>query len=366
MDEHARQARPLSKKKSENSWPDREDISLFGFGTILLRGRWRIARWMLVGGALAALAAFTRPALYVASSSFLPEGNDPGRSGLATLAGQFGVALPAANQSQSPDFYTRLLTSRVLLTPIVRDTFTVQEMGNRRIPFLTLFNISGGSEKSREEEAVRQLSGLVKTSITKATGVVELSVATRWPSVSLAIATSLVNGVNEFNQKTRQGQAAAERKFVEGRLAVAGSDLRAAEDRLEGFLRTNRQYASPDLAFQRDRLQRDVSLKQTVFNSLTQSYEEVRIREVRDTPVITIIEPPAVPTTPQPRGRLLTVLMGLILGAFFGVVSAFVRGTVARRREEGDPQADEFVDTLGQMKGAMVGRLRRVTERIHG
>ncbi len=90
----------------EDTWRDRDELSLFALGIITLRNRWRIARWMVAGGALAALAAFTKPALYVASTSFIPEGNDPSRSGLASIAGQFGVALPTGNQSQSPDFYT--------------------------------------------------------------------------------------------------------------------------------------------------------------------------------------------------------------------------------------------------------------------
>ena len=349
---------------TEDVWRDHDDLSLFAMGTILLRNRWRIVRWMLVGGTLAALSAFTKPALYVASASFIPEGSDQSRSALAGLAGQYGLALPRGNQSQSPDFYSSLLTSRELLTPIARDTFAVQENGGRRIAFVDLFKISGDSPRRREEEGVRQLQKIVKPSIVRTTGVVELSVATQWQSVSLAIANELLTGVSGYNQRTRQGQAAAERKFVEGRLALAASDLRVAEDRLEAFLMTNRQFtSSPDLTFQRDRLQRDVTLKQQVFTSLTQSYEEVRIREVRDTPVITVIETPSVPTRPEPRGRLARVLLGLIVGALFGAFIAFVSGAITRRRQEGDSEADEFVNTLGEVKGKMLGRFRRMRRR---
>lgn len=349
---------------TEDIWRDHDDLSLFAVGTILLRNRWRILRWMLVGGTLAAVAAFTKPALYVASASFIPEGSEQSRSALAGLAGQFGVAFASGNQSQSPDFYSTLLTSRVLLRPVARDTFAVQERGGRRIAFLDLFKIDGSSATRREEEGVLQLQKIVKPSIVKTTGVVEVTVATQWPSVSLAIANDLLTGVNEYNQRTRQGRAAAERKFVEGRLALAGSDLRAAEDRLEDFLMTNRQFtSSPDLTFQRDRLQRDVTLKQQVFTSLTQSYEEVRIREVHDTPVISVVETPSVPTLPEARGRLARVLFGLIFGAFFGAFIAFVSGAIARRRQEGDSEADEFVNTLGEVKGKVLGRFRRMRRR---
>ncbi|MDQ6769953.1 MAG: hypothetical protein M3Z54_08200 [Gemmatimonadota bacterium] len=349
---------------TEDVWRDHDDLSLFAVGTILLRNRWQIARWTLVGGVLAALSAFTKPALYVASASFTPSGTEQSRSALAGLAGQLGVALSSGNQSQSPDFYSSLLTSRVLLTPIARDTVVVQERGGRRIAFLDLFKIDGNPEQRRVEKGVKELQAIVKPSIVRTTGVVEVSVATEWRSVSLAIANELLTGVNDFNQRTRQGQAAEERKFVEGRQALAASDLRAAEDRLQEFLKTNRQFAnSPDLTFERDRLERDVTLKQQVYTSLTQSYEEVRIREVRDTPVITVVETPSVPTLPEPRGRLARVLLGLIVGALFGAFLAFVSGAIARRRREGDSEADEFVNTLGEVKGKMLGRFRRMRRR---
>ena len=342
-----------------------EDVSLFAVGTMLLRNRWRIFRWMLFGGALAALLVIIKPPQYVASASFIPQGTDPSRSGLASLAGQLGLSLPTSSQTLSPDFYAQVLRSRMLLRAISRQTFTVSEMGGRKLSVEDLFDITGGSAGEREERAVRQLMKTVYTSAGKTTNVVELSVSTRWPSVSLAIAAALVDAVGEFNQMTRQGQAAAERKFVERRLAAAGSDLRAAEDRLQNFLQTNREFArSSELSFQRERLQRDVTLQQQVFTSLTQSLEEVRIREVRDTPVITIVEPPSVKSIPESRRPVLYAVLGLFAGAFVGALLAFISDAVNRRRKEGDIEAEEFAGTLGQVKGEMLGRVRTLKERV--
>ena len=354
-----------TKTDAARSWREEGEISLFALGTTLLRHRWRIARWMAVGGFLAALIALFRPALYVASGSFVAQGaTDPSRSGLASLAGQFGVTLPQGNQSLSPEVYAKLLKSRVLLLAIARDTFPVQELGGRRVPLLDVFEIEGGSAARREERGLRLLDKLVTASVAKPTGVVEFTVSTKWRSVSLAIATELINGVNAYNERTRQGQAAAERKFVEGRLAIAGADLRDAEDRLERFLQTNRNLGgSPELSMQRDRIQRDVSLRQQVFTSLTQAYEEARIREVRDTPVITILEPPAVPTEPASRGRAIRVLLGLILGAFFGALVAFASDTVSRQRKDGDAEANAFADTLAEVKGEVMRPIARFRKR---
>lgn len=341
-----------------------DEISLLALGTLLLRNRWRIVRWMFIGGAISALLVFTRPVTYDASASFVPVGgSDQNRSGIANLAGQLGVSIPQTNQSLSPDFYSKLLESRVLLLPIARDTFAVQEMGGKRIPFLDLFEIPEGAR--REEQALKVLQKMLSVSMVKTTGVVNFSISTRWRSISVAIASALLDGVNEYNQRTRQGQAAAERKFVEGRLDLARGELRAAEDRLQQFLATNRNIGgSPELSLDRDRLQRDVTLRQQVFTSLTQAYEDARIREVRDTPVITIFEPPWAPAEPQSGGRLKRVLLGLVLGGFIGAVLAFASEMTVRRGKEGDAEASEFVGALHEVKGELLGPVRRLRARI--
>jgi uncharacterized protein involved in exopolysaccharide biosynthesis len=354
-----------AKRIAARSSREEGEISLFALGTTLLRHRWRIGRWMLAGGLVAALFAFFRPALYVASGSFLPQGAaDPSRSGLASLAGQLGVTIPQSNQTLSPEVYAKLLKSQVLLLAIARDTFPVQELGGRRVAFLDLVEIKGASTARREERGTKVLDKMVAAAVSKPTGLVEFTVSTKWRSVSLAIANELINGVNAYNGRTRQDQAGAERKFIEGRLAIAGADLRDAEDRMERFLQTNRNLGgSPELTMQRDRIQRDVSLRQQVFTSLTQSYEEARIREVRDTPVITVLEPPSVPTEPASRGRAIRVLIGLILGGVFGAFLAFASDMVARQRKDGDVEANAFADTLAEVKGEVLGPIARFRKR---
>ena len=198
---------------------------------------------------------------------------------------------------------------------------------------------------------MRRLTAIINTSVSKTTGIVQLTVESKWPSVSLRIASALVNGVDDFNQRTRQGQAAAERKFVEGRLALASSDLRSAEDRLQAFLQANREWErSPELSFERERLQRDLALRQQVFTSLTQSLEEVRIREVRDTPVITVIESPMVATTPLSRRILRRLVVGALLGGVVAILLGYFSHTISRRGKEGDPQVREFLETVEAFK----------------
>src|SRR2546428_650042 len=95
--------------------------------------------------------------------------------------------------------------------------------------------------------------------------------------------------VNTFNLERRQSRAAQEKRFVETRRTEARDELQVAEDRLKSFLERNRDYRnSPQLVFDQERLAREVALRQQLLTSLSQAYEQARIDEVRDTPVITV------------------------------------------------------------------------------
>ena len=66
-------------------------------------------------------------------------------------------------------------------------------------------------------------------------------------------------------------------------------------------------------------------MRQSVFTSLTQAYERARIDEVRDTPVITVVETAEVPVLPERRRLILKGMLALFTGGILGILLIFTR-----------------------------------------
>lgn len=323
--------------------PD-DEISLWEVLAVLLRRRWVIVLTMLVMGALAVAFALLRAPSFTTAASFRPQGAEATQSQLASLANQFGVNVGGAGGELSPAFYAELLTSREIL---LRVATTEYEVEGETTLLADLLEIERDTEDLRVKaviEWLRESAASVQTGTE--TGIVTLEVTTEWPELSRQIAERLLAEVSRFNLETRQSQAAEERSFIESRVDNAREDLQEAEDELQQFLQSNRQFEdSPELQFQYERLQRAVSLRQQVYTTLVQSFEQARISEVRDTPVMTVLQPPFMPPGPDERRLKLFLALGLVLGAMGGTVLAFVVEAFTRPSVN-DPAREDFQKTL--------------------
>lgn len=337
-----------SRLRSEPATVEAE-ISLLPFASLLLRRRRMIVTLSLLG-MLVAVAANWRARNFVSTATFIPQGGDEiGTSAVAMAASQFGIRVPGTVGGWGPPLYVDLLGSRALLESIALDTVTVAEENGRRAMLMDLLDIDAPTKAERLHYAVRTLRKMVYVSEDKKITAVRLTVSTRWPSVSLAIAQKALRLVNQFNLERRKSQAAAERQFVETQAQKAEAALREAEERLQSFLQGNRALnVSSELAFQRDRLQRDVTLRQQVYTTLVQGREEAKIREVRDTPVITVLEVPALPVIGASRGTLLKGIVGGIGGSILGIVIAVVSQAMAKARQERSDESREFFALLDE------------------
>jgi uncharacterized protein involved in exopolysaccharide biosynthesis len=335
----------------------KREISLIAFASVLVRWHRLILALAILGGALALTASLLTPRVYASKATFLPKAPEQANSSLAMAASQFGFQIPTTNGAWGPPMYIELLGSRMLLEPLALDTVVVDEQGGRRVPVLTLLKIDEPNPARRLDLAVKQLQGMVTAGEIKSLGAVALSVKTPWPSVSFQLAKNLVSGVNQFNLETRQSQAAQERRFVEARAAEAETALHDAEDRLLFFLQRNHVViGAPDLEVQRARLQRDVAVRQQIYTTLLQNREESRIREVRDTPVITVLEDPRLPLSPEPRNSIYKGILGGLLGSMVGVILALTAHLSASVRRKPSPEINEFFRLLEQAKPRFLRR----------
>lgn len=325
--------------------PDGDEISIFNVANLLLRWRRTLLIFAVAGAVVGLLAGLLSKRNFVSTVSFIPQASasDATGGGLALAASQFGFRVPGGGSAWGPPIYVELLASRGLLEPIARDTIAVAELGGARMQVMDLLDVDKQyPPRERLERGVLALRLVASAAEDKKLGAVRIAVRTHWPSVSLALAQRLVQGVNDFNLKTRQSQASAERAFASAQARDAERALREAEDRMQSFLQSNRVVGSPELKFTSDRLQRDITLRQQAYTALLQSEAEARIREVRDTPVITVIEAPVAPALGESRQTLQKIIMGFIAGLVLGVVVAAYRSA----RASGNPASREFFDAL--------------------
>lgn len=339
---------------------DDDQISAFAIASLLLRWRSMIVVLAAVGCAIGLARGLASTRVYKSTATFMPLGaGAPGLSGLAAAASTLGFSVPSSSSSWTPQMYVELARSRSVLMPIVLDTFTVAEEGGERAALVDLLKVTGPTPERRATGAVQILGRMIQATEERKLGGVTLSVVSRWPSLSLAVAERLLQRLNRFNIETRQSPASAERQFVEKQVLESEDSLRDAEDRWQSFLQRNSEIGgSPSLLLARDRLEREVTRRNLVLTAWLQSSEEARIREIRDTPVFTVLEEPRLPIVGEARGSVQKGMVGGVAGGVLGALIAFLVEALAVARRAPGEEAREFFRLLDEAKPGFLNRRR--------
>ena len=344
----------------EQESPETAHVSFLEFVTFLVRHRWTIAGCALLLSLLVVGALSIRSRTYSAGASFAPQSADR-MSALAGLAAQFGVTSGGPDVTDSPAFYADLLRTRGILSTILIGRYTYPtDSGVITTRLIDVMKIREKSEGRRLTKAITKLNKLLQVELKTRTGVVGFQVPLENPALAQQVVQRFLDEVARFNLEKRRSKAGAERRFTEARISEIRRELREAEDRLQWFLQRNRAYAnSPDLKFEYDRMTQEVDFRRTVYTTVSQSNERARMDEVRDTPVITVIDAPNLPARPDPTGRVKFGLISAVFGGFAGIGIGFLRDLLRRQREIGDPQLQELSEVLVSARGDLHRALRR-------
>jgi len=302
------------------------DATVLDLLALLLRRRRMIIGIALLVVLAADLVPLTRLVLgrrVYASEALLTASARRSKSELSGIAAQFGLASPGGDPTQSPSFFVDLLRSHQVLSRLAATT--VQPATGGSVSLAEHMDLVRG-DSARQIEAVRKaLAEVITASASSKSGILTIRAEDRDARVARQLIVRLLDLLAEANLDTRRSQASAERRFTEARMAESVQELRKAEERLREFLQRNRDIrTSPLLELEHDRMQRDVSMRQQIYTTLAQAFEQARIEEVRDTPVISIVQAPFLPARPEPTGIIANTVIALLCGLGLGALAAFL------------------------------------------
>ena len=334
---------------------DREDVSVFDLLTPLVRHRRLILGTALACALLTAIVVLILRPRYTALTTLVPEAPKESSlsSSLGGLATQFGLGSQIATP-YSPDFMADVLRSRGIREVILATEFPDPPGGAGKVnrPLLQILEVKGDTPARLLEVGLETLAKATSISLDRRTGILSLKVTLHDPNLAAQVANRMVQELNKFNVERRRSQSVEERIFTERRLLELRKELADAEDELVRFLQRNRQVSEFSVASVGARSrERQVQLKQEVLATMSRSYEEARINEVRDTPVLTVIdraEPPALKSFPK---RTISVLVSLVFGVVLGIGLAYLAEAQRRVRPETRADYREFLAAVGEVRG---------------
>jgi len=318
----------------------------------LVRRRRALYLAALVGAVLGLAWSFVLPRRYDATTMFVIQQRNA-QGNLQQLAAQYGLG-NTRPESETPEFYSDLLTSTELIHDVVMARYGGDSAGGFRGTLLEYYH-RGQPSETNKLRTIEDLRRDVSVGLNRLTGVVSLRVGLKDARLSAAVAQQFLKLLNDYNVNRRQSQARSERDFLERRVAAAQLELMGAEDTLTDFYRRNRIVESPELQATAQRLQRRVQLLQSVHLELAQSYENARVEEVRGTPVITVLQDPGLLVEPRPRHAARNALLFTVVVALLAGMWVLMAEELKLARAKGSPEFRHFLETVER---ALPGRTR--------
>ena len=286
---------------------------------------------------------------YRANASFVIDSPESPNTfaGLAGVAGEFGIELGSG--TAPPEYYASLASSRRIAEQLLLTRFKAPpETGADSIRLLEY--LKHGTDRRSFSKAVQKIQESVDAGVDQKTGLVRVSFAANDPQIAADATNRVVELINSYNAEQRTSRAGAKRVFLEKRVAETAEQLRGSEKALEAFLARNRQFrGSPQLEAEHERLQRQVTLRQDIYINLLKEFESSRLREIDDTPVLSVVDRASPPVYRfYPRRRVL-VIVAFLTGLALALVTLLISAAWSAMRMDEPEEYERLRRTLAAL-----------------
>ncbi len=271
---------------------------------------------------------------YNSEISLYPAKNDlsQGFGQFQSLAANFGMN--TANNDQSfniPDVVmSRLIASKAVL-------YKWNLKNGETIDLINLWELNKSSWKnifSKQqpdsiiiiENAIKKFNKHIKVSEDRLSGLITITTTFQDPYVAAGVANFVGNEVEFYIQKENSAQSTKEKLFISDRLSIVKNELEKTELELKDFKERNRGYEdSPELFMIYSQLFREVEAKKQVYLTLQQQLELARIEEVKQSPILHILDHAVPPTKKSSPNRSFFLVISFFLGLFLSSLQTVFR-----------------------------------------
>ena len=319
---------------------ENDEINLVNLFKVIWGGRWFIILITFLAGVLSALYTYTLTPLYKSEISIYPvlsEKTPAGISRLQGLAASFGYDIGTVETNFNiPD----IVNSRRLKMTIINkkwyfeerqdsltllDYWNLDQGGIRKFLFGWMSSNNVDPEKKLlkdEANALKIIDDRVRVSESKKSGLITVSFLAEEPKLASDIVNFISDAITQYVQKVQTKRTKDNRKFIEERMAEVSETLAASEEKLKRFREENRSIQnSPELQLQYERLQRDLEVDKQVYITLKQQYEISRIEEVKETPVVNVLDEGREAVERYSPKRKVVIILWMFLS---GVITTFL------------------------------------------
>ncbi len=296
------------------------------------------SRWVVIAVFLAfilgglAISLFSTP-MYRSFISIYVSNSDNNMQSLGKLSGITSSLGLNSNDSALVIDITDLANSRRVRQKVLDQTWPCSQ-SNKHV---TLYELWGLTDKELSNTELKEKINLVDRamkrlklaiSISKRpTGLIIISVSMPDPVTAQSIASFLGEYLRTEYVTIKQTNIRAEREFISDRIDTVLTELEDAETALVEFKISNKSFQQSPLLVKRfTSLKREVELLGQLYMTLRPQFELAKIEEIRNKPMIEVLDHAQIPAGRYKPQRANIVIMYSIFGLFSGICFAFIVG----------------------------------------
>lgn len=347
----------------ENKKSERVNIDIASIFRTLWSNKRRFLKVWVITFVLSCIWILPQPRYYTTEVSIAPESNEPNvAGGLASLASNFGFDTGSGNSDAIfPQLYPDLIGSTEFITALFDVHVTTlkgdvstdyydylvshQKKNLLTLPFVVAYRWLKSLGKKPEEpiagkdgkrfdpfhlthsttEIVKMVKSNISCVYSRTTSVVTITVTDQDAMVSALMADSIKAHLQNYITDYRTKKARLDVEHYQQMRDSAEMEYDKAMQAYSRYCDAHQNIILQSFQSERDKLENDLSIKQTMLTTMENQLQESRVRLQERTPAFTTLTNATIPVKPAGPKRMIFVAAMLFLATLGTIVHVFRR-----------------------------------------